>query len=52
MGAIKMTDDEYNGWTNRETWAVKLHWDNNPGDYDFIMSEAKEHIERGEPVYF
>ena len=51
MGAIKMTDDEYNGWTNRETWAVRLHWDNNQDDYDFIMSEAKKHIERGEPVY-
>lgn len=25
-----MTDDTYNGWTNRETWAVNLWTDNEP----------------------
>ena len=24
-----MANDTYNGWTNRETWMVNLHW----GDY-------------------
>lgn len=24
-----MNDNTYNGWTNRETWMVNLHW----GDY-------------------
>lgn len=25
--------DKYNGWTNRETWALKLHLDNDQGLY-------------------
>ena len=25
-----MTEDTYNGWTNRETWAVALHIDSDP----------------------
>ena len=25
------TDDTYNGWTNRETWAVALHVNNDQG---------------------
>jgi hypothetical protein len=33
--------DKYNGWTNYSTWAVKLHWDNNEGDYRYFSREAK-----------
>ncbi|WP_217913099.1 DUF7249 family protein [Miltoncostaea marina] len=28
------TADEYNGWTNRETWAVALHLSNDEGMYE------------------
>ncbi len=27
--------DKYNGWTNRETWAVALHIDNDEGFHDY-----------------
>ncbi len=27
--------DEYNGWTNRETWAVVLHIDSDEGLHDY-----------------
>jgi hypothetical protein len=27
----KMSTEEYNGWTNRETWAVALHLNNDAG---------------------
>ena len=33
--------ETYNGWTNRETWAIQLHLSNNEGDY----LEMKEHAE-------
>jgi hypothetical protein len=33
--------DEYNGWTNYETWAVKLWIDNDQGSQDYWLSEAK-----------
>tara|TARA_R100000152_G_C6745083_1_gene168737 strand:+ start:617 stop:1009 length:393 start_codon:yes stop_codon:yes gene_type:complete len=31
-GGIKLSED-YNGWKNRETWAVMLHLDNDRGLY-------------------
>lgn len=42
---------EYNGWTNRSTWAVKLHWDNTQGDYEYFSGQAKEFKESGRPSY-
>lgn len=34
--------DEYNGWTNRETWAIQLHLSNNEGDYNAMRERAVE----------
>ena len=30
-----MSDNKYNGWTNYETWNVKLWMDNDQGSYDY-----------------
>jgi hypothetical protein len=40
---MRMTDEDgkYNGWANRETWALNLHLTNNEGDYLHYMSEAR-----------
>lgn len=46
-----MSEDKYNGWTNRETWAVKLHWDNNEGDYLYFTEQAEEFKKAGKKVW-
>jgi hypothetical protein len=33
---------DYNGWTNRETWALNLHLSNNEGDYNYWTERAQE----------
>jgi len=37
-----MTKKEYNGWTNYETWAVKLWMDNEEGSYRYWTDRAEE----------
>jgi hypothetical protein len=41
-----MTKDEegYNGWTNYETWAVKLWMDNDEGSYRLFKEMAENHV--------
>lgn len=46
-----MSDEKYEGWANHETWAVKLHWDNNEGDYRYFTEQAKKFKEAGETTY-
>jgi len=41
-----MTKKEYNGWTNYETWAVKLWLDNEQSSSEFWNERAKEQFER------
>lgn len=36
------TDTRYNGWTNYETWAVKLWMDNEQGSYNYWNEAAQE----------
>ena len=38
-----MTDTTYNGWTNYETWAVKLWIDNDEGEYFYWRDMAEDH---------
>lgn len=40
-----MTEEEYNGWTNRETWAIQLHLSNNEGDYNHMREVAVDFLE-------
>ena len=36
--------NEYNGWSNRETWATNLWIDNERGLYDLVQQLAMEEI--------
>jgi hypothetical protein len=43
-----MSDDTYEGWKNRETWAIQLHLSNNEGDYRQMCEQAEEYVEESE----
>lgn len=44
-GKAQMTHKEYNGWTNYETWLVKLWIDNDEGSSSYWMEVAEDHLE-------
>lgn len=37
-----MNTKEYNGWTNYETWLLKLWQDNSEGDQEYWREQAEE----------
>ena len=37
-------DDTFNGWANRETWAVALHVDNDEGWLNSVLDALREYI--------
>jgi len=39
--------EEYNGWTNRETWAANLWIDNERGLYEAVQEEAERIAKTG-----
>lgn len=39
-----MNEKAYNGWTNYETWLVKLWQDNSEGDQAFWRDQAEERL--------
>ena len=46
-------EEEYNGWSNRETWAVNLWLDNDQGLYEIARDYAKQEIDghdKGEEI--
>jgi hypothetical protein len=40
--------EQYNGWTNRETWATALHLDNDQGLYETVRDWAVSNLEEDE----
>jgi hypothetical protein len=40
--------EEYNGWTNRETWATALHLNNDQGLYETVRDWAVSNWEEQE----
>ena len=43
-----MTKKEYNGWTNYETWLVKLWIDNEQGSQEYWQERAEDNVKRDE----
>lgn len=42
-----MTDDTYNGWTNRETWALMLWIDNDEGLQSWARDIVRDNTQHG-----
>ena len=38
--------EEYEGWSNKETWALKLHFDNDQKFYNYIYEQLADFKKR------
>ncbi len=47
-----MTDETYNGWTNRETWALVLHINNDQSLADWAHDLTERLIDDNGPTAF
>lgn len=47
-----MNKQEYNGWTNYETWVVSLWMDNEKGTYDYWRERAREILADSKPTQY
>ena len=47
-----MADTKHEGWTNYETWAVKLHMDNEQSSQEYWAGQAQAHAESAEVSEF
>lgn len=45
-----MTDETYNGWTNRETWALVLHINNDQGLQEWALELTEQLVDYHGPV--
>lgn len=43
-------DERYNGWTNRETWALMLYINNDQGLYESALELVQRHAAEGDDV--
>lgn len=43
--------EKYQGWTNYETWAVKLWIDNEEPDYRYWQAETRRHLATAKPAF-
>ena len=39
-----MSEEGYQGWANRETWAFNLHWTNDQGLYNETLEETQRYL--------